>query len=156
MEINATMLGEMITFIIFIWITMKYIWPPLVKALEERQKKIADGLEAAQHGEKSLILARQKSAEILSDAKSQSTKILDAAHVRSNQLVDEAKNRSRDEGNQLIQNAKAEIELEKKQAEESLRKETIQLALLAAEKIIGQSVDRAVHNKMIETLIQEI
>jgi F-type H+-transporting ATPase subunit b len=156
MEINATILGEMITFVLFILFTMKYVWPPLIKALEDRQKKVADGLAAGQRGEKSLVLARQKASALLVDAKSQSAKMVDGAHAKANQLVDEAKNRGREEGHRLIQNAKAEISREKQQAEEALRKDTINLAMLAAEKIIGASIDRSVHDKMINELIEGI
>lgn len=154
MDINATILGEMITFIIFIWLTMKYVWPQIIKALEARQKKIADGLAAADRGEKSLGLARQKAAEMLSDAKSQASKIMDGAGTRANQLVDDAKNRGREEGNRLIQNAKSEIQRERQETEEQLRKEAVQLALLAAEKVIGKSVNRATHERMVEELIE--
>ena len=156
MEINATILGEMITFIILIWLTMKYVWPPMIRGLELRQKKVADGLAAAQRGEKSLVLARQKATEILSDAKLQSSKLIDGANVRASMILDEAKNKGRQEGSRLIQNAQAEINREKHQAAASLKKDAIDLAMLAAEKIIGQSVNRSAHNQMIEELIEGI
>jgi F-type H+-transporting ATPase subunit b len=153
MGMNATLLGEMITFIIFVLVTMKYIWPPIVKALQDRQKKIADGLEAAERGKHSLELARKKTADMLRDVKNQSSQIVDQAGRRSNQIVDEAQIKARQEGQRIITSAKSEVELMARNAKDGLRKEVTQLALDTAAKILAKEVDRAKHDKMLDELI---
>lgn len=156
MDLNATLIGQMITFAVLVIFTMKFVWPPLTKALEERQGKIADGLAAGERGQHELELAQHKVAEQLRDAKLQAAGILEQADKRSAHLVEQAKEQAREEGNRLVEMAKAEITQEKQAAKEALSSEIASIALLAAEKLLGHKLDHAANNDMVEKLIAEV
>lgn len=156
MDINATLFGQMITFALFVWFTMKFIWPPLTTALSERQKKIADGLAAAEQGVLELEKAQHRANEILRDAKIKAAEILDKAGKQANLLVEEAKETARSEGERLTTLAKAEIKQEKENAKIELRKHVANLALLGAERIIKRNMDAATHSHIVDQLISEI
>ena len=149
MSINATLIGQMITFALLVWFTMKYIWPPLFDSLEERKKKIADGLAAAEKGQEEIVLAEKKAKGVLKDAKLQSSEIVTLAQKRANEIVEESKDTAKKEGERLIVAAKAQIEQEIQQAKEGLRKEVADLALSAAEQILGAEIDKAKHQDII-------
>ena len=142
MNLNATIIGQSIAFAIFVWFCLKYVWPPITAALAERQKKIADGLEAAKRAQTDLNLAQNKAADELRDAKVKSAEIIDMANKRANQIVDEAKDKARDEGQRLIAGAQAEIEMEVQRAREVLRAQVAAIAISGAEKILESSVDQ--------------
>lgn len=152
MNLNATIVGQIIAFFLFVWFCQAYVWPPIVKALEERRKKIADGLEAASRAEHDLDLAQQRAAELLREAKEGSAGIIDQANKRANQIVDEAKDRAREEGNRIKAGAQAEIEQQVNQAREQLRQQVAALAVAGAEKILESSVDAKAHADMLNKL----
>jgi F-type H+-transporting ATPase subunit b len=152
MNLNATILGQIIAFFLFVWFCQAFVWPPIVKALEDRRKKIADGLEAASRAEHDLGLAQQRAAELLREAKESSAGIIDQANKRANQIVDEAKDKARDEGSRIKAGAQAEIEQQVNQAREQLRKQVAALAVAGAEKILESSVDAKAHADMLNKL----
>lgn len=152
MNLNATIVGQIIAFFLFVWFCQAYVWPPIVKALEDRRKKIADGLEAASRAEHDLELAQQRAAELLREAKESSAGIIDQANKRANQIVDEAKDKAREEGNRIKAGAQAEIEQQVNQAREQLRQQVAALAVAGAEKILESSVDAKAHADMLNKL----
>ena len=156
MNINATMIGQMITFVIFVWFCMKFVWPPITSALAERKKKIADGLSAADRAEHDLELAQAKAVERLTEAKQQGAEIIDQANKRAAQLVDEAKEQARQESARIVTAAQAEIEQDTNRAREELRSQVAAVALAGAEKVLGASVDAAAHNAMLDKLAAEL
>jgi F-type H+-transporting ATPase subunit b len=155
-NINATMLGQMIAFAFFVWFCMKYVWPPLTAALAERQKRIADGLEAAEKAGKDLEQTQEKVAEQLKEAKTQAASIIDQANKRATQIVEEAKNQGREEGERMITGAKAEIEQEMNRAKEQLRTQVASIAIAGAEKILDATIDEAAHAKITEKLAESL
>ena len=152
MNITATIFGQMIAFMFFVWFCMKYVWPPLTNALAERQKKIADGLEAAEQSEKDLELAQIQVAGQLKEAKGEASGIIDQANKRASQIVEEAKEQGREEGQRLIVGAQAEIEQEVNRAKEQLRTEVAGIAIAGAEKILEASIDESKHVELAEKL----
>lgn len=149
MSINATLIGQMITFTLLVWFTMKYVWPPIIAALEERKTKISEGLAAAEKGQEEIRLAEKKAKGVLKDAKEQSAEIVSAAQKRANELVEEAKLQAQKEGERLLEAAKAQIEQEMLHARENLRKEVSSLALRAAEQILKEEIDKAKHQDIL-------
>ena len=156
MNLNATLIVQTIVFLILGWITMKFIWPPLTAALAERQKKIADGLAAAEKGEKSLVEAQANVAELVKDARVQATKIVDQASRRANEVIDEAKLSATAEGQRLVSAARAEVQLDQSRAREQLRKEVAALAVAGASKLLGREIDARAHADLLEKLAVEI
>ncbi len=156
MSINATLIGQMITFALLVWFTMKYIWPPLFDSLEERKKKIADGLAAAEKGQEEIILDEKKAKGVLKEAKEQSSEIVTLAQRRANELIEESKDTAKKEGERLIVAAKAQIEQEIQQAKEGLRQEVADLALSAAEQILGAEIDKAKHQDIISKVSNQL
>lgn len=156
MNLNLTLLGQMITFAIFVWFTMKYVWPPVTSALRERQKKIADGLEAAERSQRDLELTERKVTDMLREAKEGASHILEEANKRAAQIVEEAKDVARSEGERLIENAKSEIDQEILSAKDALRKHIGGIAVQTAEKILKSKIDESKHQQLIEQAIEEI
>ena len=156
MSINATLIGQMITFALLVWFTMKYIWPPLFDSLEERKKKIADGLAAAEKGHEEMHLAEKKAKGVLKEAKAQSSEIVSLAQKRANELVEASKDTAKKEGERLILVAKAQIEQEKQNAKESLRKEVSALALRAAEQILSAEIDKTKHQDILGKISKQL
>ena len=156
MNINATLIGQMVAFVIFIFLTMRFVWPPIVAAMAERTKRIADGLQAADRAEKDLELAKQKVAEQLSSAKKEAAAIIDSATKRANEIVEEAKDKARIEGDRLKASAQAEIEQATSRAKEELRSKVVTLALAGAEKILASSIDQNAHNELVNKLAAEL
>jgi F-type H+-transporting ATPase subunit b len=146
----------MITFALFVWFTMKYVWPPIMKALADRQNKIAEGLAAAERSVHQLELAKHKIAEQLREAKGQAAEILEIANRRSAQLIEEAKKNARDEGERLIVLAQAEIVREVETAKQHLRKQVADIALAGAEQILGQHIDAKANQDLLAKLINEL
>lgn len=156
MNLNATIIGQSIAFAFFVWFCMKYVWPPIVAVLEERAKKISDGLQAAERAEKDLALAQEKSSEQMKEAKQEAAAIIEQANKRAAQIVDEAKEQARAEGQRIIAGANAEIEQEVKRAKQQLREQVAAIALAGAEKILENSVDKAANEEMLAKLANEL
>lgn len=156
MNINLTLLGQMVTFLLFVAFTMRFVWPPLIKALEERRQKIAEGLAAAEQGERQLISAQEKVAELIDQAKKQSASIIQQAEKRNIQLLAQAKEQARKEGEHLIAGAKAELEQMQNSAREVLRKEVANLTLITVQKLLGTLIDDKVNEQLIHQTIAEL
>jgi len=155
-NINATLLGQAIAFVLFVWFCMKYVWPPLMAAIEERQKLIADGLTQAERAGKDLELAQAKAAEKLKEAKAQAAEIIDQANKRRTQIVEEAKNEGDVERSKIIAQGEAEVEAERNRAREELRQQVATLAIAGAEKIIKRSIDKEANSDIINKLVAEL
>lgn len=156
MSINLTLIGQMITFTLLVWFTMKFVWPPIIGAMEERKKKIADGLAAAERGQEEIKLAEKKAKTVLKEAKEQSAEIIASAQKRANELVEESKLQAQKEGERLLEAAKAQIEQETLQARETLRKEVAALALRAAEQILKEEIDKAKHQALLNKTAEQL
>lgn len=156
MEINATLIGQLITFAILVWFTMKYVWPPITKSMQEREIKIATGLEASERGKRELEDAEQKALTIIRQAKEESAHIIELAHKRSAQLNEEAKENARLEGTRIIERAQDEIAREVSQAKEALRKQLAILAVAGAEKILQRNLDASAQATLLDEFAAEI
>ena len=156
MNINMTLIGQSITFFVFVWFCYQYIWPPLVNALEERRKKIADGLAAAEHGKREQELAEERAKEILREAKVQAGEIITRGEKRAAEIVDEAKDDARAEGDRLLVAAHAEINQEVNRAKEELRGKVVSIAVAGAGKVLEREVDEATHDELMNKLAAEI
>ena len=156
MNINATLLGQAIAFAVFVWFCMKYVWPPLLGAIEERQKKIADGLTQAERAGKDLELAQAKSTDKLKEAKAQAAEIVEQANKRRAQIVEEAKTEGETERQKIITQGEAEVEAERNRAREELRQQVSNLAIAGAEKIIKRSIDKEANSDIIDKLVAEL
>jgi len=156
MNINATLLGQTIMFVMFVWFCMKFVWPPITTAMGERAKRIADGLAAGERGKTELDLATKRSLEILHEAKQKAAEVIAQAESRAAQIVDEAKAGAREEGERLLNGAKAEIEQEVFRAREALRDQVAALAVAGAEKILRHEVDAAKHAELLKSIQSEL
>jgi F-type H+-transporting ATPase subunit b len=156
MNINLTLFGQTIGFALFVWFCMKLVWPPLRDALHERQKKIADGLAAAERGEHEEELARQRAEETLREAKAQASEIIDNAQKRGSEIVEESKESARSEAERIKQSAQAEIDREVTQAREHLRGQVVAIALSGAERVLQSEVDRDRHARVLDELVEEL
>ncbi len=156
MNINLTIIGQSLTFLLFVFFCMKFVWPVLIGVMKDREQRIATGLEAADRADKDLELAQKKAMEKLREAKEQASNIIDQANKRSAQIVDEAKEQARAEGDRIKAAAEAEVEREISQAREALRGEVAALALVGAEKVLGASVDAKAHASMLDKLAAEL
>jgi len=155
-DINLTLLGQSFAMLVFVWFCMKYIWPPILNAIEERQQQIADGLAAAERGEERLGQARVESDEIVADARTQATSILEQAHARANEIVAEGKTDGVKERERQLTAAKAEIEQEANKAREELRGQVSAIAVASAEKILMREIDGKAHEDILGKLAQEL
>jgi F-type H+-transporting ATPase subunit b len=155
-NINLTLIGQLVSFAVFVWFCAKFVWPPLISAMEERQAKIADGLSAADRAAKDLELAQDKAAHQLRDAKKQAAEIVEQANKRSAQIVEEAEDDARAKAEQILKAAEAMVEQETVQAREALRLRVSELAIAGAEKILQSSVDAAKHNELLDKLAAEL
>ncbi len=156
MNINATIIGQSIAFAFFVWFCMKYVWPPLIGALNERQKKIADGLAAADKASTDLELAQAKAADELREAREQAQEILEQANRRASAIVEESKDDARKEGERLIVAARAEIEQEVNLAREQLRAQVASIAVAGASKVLGKQIDEAANSELVDQLAAEL
>ncbi|HSM31325.1 MAG TPA: F0F1 ATP synthase subunit B [Woeseiaceae bacterium] len=156
MDINLTLIGQTIAMIVFVWFCMKFIWPPILNAIEERQEQIAEGLAAAEKGQDKLLQAQAEAEEIVADARKQATSILDQAHARANEIVAEGKSDGVKERERQLTAAKAEIEQEVNKAREELRGQVSAIAIASAEKILKREIDDKAHEDILGKLAQEI
>lgn len=152
MNINASLFVQMVVFFLGAWVTMKYIWPPLINAIEERQKKIADGLAAANKGEKALAVAAEQSKAIEAEARGRATSLVSDGEKRAQAVIDAAKAQAQVEADRIIEAAKAEAAQEMQRAREQLRGEVAALAVAGAEQILAREVDKTVHAQLLEQL----
>lgn len=156
MNINITLFAQAATFIALILFTMKFVWPPLLRAIEKRQKEIADGLAAAAEGKNSLEAAAKKSEVTLNEAKHKAADIIGQAEKRASQIIEEAKNAAKTEGDRIVAGAKAEIDQEVNRAKENLRAQVSQLAVAGAEKVLRKEIDAKAHSDMLSKLAAEL
>ena len=156
MDINLTLIGQTIAMIVFVWFCMKFIWPPIVGAIEARQAEIEKGLAAANESQEQLERAHAEAEEIVADARRQATGILDQAHARANEIVAEGKADGTKERERQLSAAKAEIEQEANRAREELRGQVSAIAMAGAEKILNREVDAAAHEDILGNLAREI
>ena len=156
MNINATLLGQAIVFGILIWFSVKFIWPPLVKAIEDRQKKIAEGLAAAERGQTELQSAHGEAQAIVNQAREQAKKIVDQAHKREVSIVEEARNTAVEEGKRIVESSRQDAQQEKARARDELRKDVATLAVAGASRLLQREIDARAHADLIEQLAREI
>jgi len=151
-----TLLGQSIAMLVFVWFCMKIIWPPIMTAIEERQKEIADGLAAAERGQQSLDKAKAESDDIVDDARKQATTILDQAHARANEIIAEGKAEGVRERERQLAAAQAEVEQEANRAREELRGQVSAIAVASAEKILQREIDGKAHEDILGKLAAEL
>lgn len=156
MDLNATIIGQSIAMLAFVWFCMKFVWPPIIEMLEERQTLIADGLAAADKGNRALEEAEAEKSVILDGARGQAREIIDQANTRATGIVDEARVEAGSEKERIVASAQAEAEQESNRAREELRGQVGALAIAGAEKIIQREIDATVHNDLLDKLAAEI
>ncbi len=156
MDINLTLIGQAIAFIVFVYFCMKYIWPPIMQALEERQQSVADGIAASDKAHKDLAAASEKSEAIVEEARARALGIVDQANQRANQVMAEAKSDAVTEGKRLVEAARSEIEQESNKAKDSLRGEIASIAIAGASKLLGREVDEKTHADLLDKLVAEL
>lgn len=156
MNMNATILGQVIAFILFVWFCMKFVWPPIIRAIEKRQKEIAEGLASAEKAKKEVELAEANTAEVMQKAKAEALAIIEQANKRKAEMLEEAKKEAESEKEKIIKQGFAELDAERKRTQDELRKQVATLALAGAEKIIERSVDEAANSDIIDQLTAEL
>ena len=156
MNINLTLIVQMIVFAVLVWFTMTFVWPLILGMMEERSRRIAQGLAAAEKGQQELAQARERSEAIVREARERAHQIIDQAQHRANDLVEQAKGAASTEGQRLVAAAHQQIELEATRARESLRREVGQIAVIAASKLLGREIDARTHADLISKLATEI
>ena len=156
MNFNFTLIGQLLAFILFVWFCMRYIWPPMLRILEEREKEIADGLNAASEGKRELEEASVKKKEILKDAKEEAAELINQAGQRANQLVEDAKTSAQKEAEKIKVSAQNDLEQNTKRAREELRSEVAILAVAGAEQILNSEIDEKKNSDLIDELTKEL
>jgi F-type H+-transporting ATPase subunit b len=156
MNINLTLLAQAVSFAILIWFTVKFVWPPLLNAVETRQKQIADGLAAGERGRHELELASKRASQDLHAAKEKASAIIAQAEKRAAEIIEEAKGNAKAEGDRILTGAKAEIDQEVNRAKEGLRQQVAQLAVAGAEKILRREIDAKAHSDMLNAIANEL
>ncbi len=156
MNINMTLIGQSITFMIFVWFCMKFVWPPIVEALETRKKQIADGLAAADRGKHELELAARRATETMHDAKIKASEIIAQADKRASQIIEEAKVAAKGEGERILIAARAEIQQETHRAREALRGDVANLVIAGAGKVLRREVNAQAHADLLEAIKNEL
>ena len=156
MNLNATILGQAIAFVLFVLFCMKYVWPQIMAAIEKRQKEIADGLSSEKKKKKDLDLAKADAGEQLAKAKAEAQAIIESANKQRTQMIEEAKAEAEQERSKIVAQAQSELEAERKRAREELRKQVAMLAIAGAEKIIERSVDEAANSDIVDKLVAEL
>lgn len=156
MTINATLIAQMIVFLILIWFTMKFIWPPVMQAMRDRQKRISEGLAAAERGVRELNEATEKAEAMIGKTREQSREILSNAQRQADEILDRARDEARAEGDRIITAAREEVDQAVLSAKEELRREVGTLAVVGAERILKREIDAKAHNDIIDDLVAEI
>ena len=153
MNLNATLLGQMITFAIFVWFTMKFVWPPIMKILDDRRQQVTDGLAAAEQGHRDLEKATVRAENELHEAKARANEIIEQANHRGHQLIEDAKNQARAEGEQLLIAAKRDADQQYEQARTTLQKQVADLVVVGASRLLDQKIDAQAEQKLLDDLI---
>jgi len=156
MNINLTLLGQMIVFVIFVWFTKKYVWTPIINALDERRTRIVNGLAAAEKGRQAQAVGEEKAQQLIAQAKSDAAEILNKAEKRGSEIVDEAKDGAKQEGEKILASARGEIDKELNMAKEQLRGQVAALSIQGAAKILSREVDASVHAEMLDDLAAKL
>ena len=156
MNLNATLFAQLVVFFILAWFTMQFVWPPIVKALDERAKKIADGLAAAERGKQDLELATKRSTESLREGKEKVAELIANAEKRGAQLIEEAKLSAKTEADRIVAGAKAEIDQEAVRAKELLREQVSALVVKGAEQILRREINAQAHSDILATIKQDL
>jgi F-type H+-transporting ATPase subunit b len=156
MNINATLFGQTITFILFVWFCLKFIWPHIIKAMDDRKTRIAEGLAAGERGRHEQELGEQRAVEVIREAKDQAKEILALAHKRGDEIVDDAKGDGRAEGERMLRAAEAEMEQQMNQAREQLRADVVKLALQGAQQVLARDVDEKAHTEQLNRLAEQL
>lgn len=156
MSINLTLIVQMFVFALLIWFTMKFVWPMILGAMDERAKRIADGLAAAEQGQKDLAQAQTRADDAIREARGKAVQIVDQAQHRANELIDQAKVEAVAEGERLLAAAQQQIQLESNRARENLRKEVAALALAGASQLLEREIDPQAHKDLLERLAGQI
>jgi F-type H+-transporting ATPase subunit b len=156
MNINLTLLAQLVSFAVFVWFTMKFVWSPIIDALEKRKEEIANGLAAAERGQHEKELAEERAKEVLHDAKAQAADIVSQAQKRALEIIDAGKEDANTEGERILIAARAEIDQEANRAREHLRERVAELAVIGAEKILQKEIDAAAHRTIIDSLVKQI
>lgn len=156
MDINLTIIGQTIAMIVFVWFCMKYIWPPLMAAIEDRREAIADGLAASEKAKQDLEAAQEKGEEEIQKARRRAQEIIDQANARGNAMIDEAKQQASAEADRLLAAARAQIEQETARARDMLRNEVARIAVAGASKILDREIDAAANEDLLNSLAAEI
>jgi len=151
-----TLIAQGVAFFLFTWFVVKFVWPPLMRAIEERQKKIADGLAAGEAGKRSLDEAGLRAEEFIRDARGKANQIVDQANRRSNEMIDAAKMTAATEGQRIVAEARQETQVDSNRAREQLRKEVASLAVAGASKLLGREIDAKAHADLLDKLAAEI
>jgi len=155
-DINLTLIGQAIAFIVFVYFCMKFIWPPIIQALEERQQGVADGIAAADKAHTELAAATEKSAAIIAEARERALEIVEQASQRATQVMADAKSDAMTEGKRLVEAARSEIEQESNRAKDTLRGEVASLAIAGASKLLNREVDQKTHADLLDKLVAEL
>lgn len=156
MNFNLTLIGQTIAMIVFVWVCMRYIWPPVMAAIEKRRQEIADGIAAGEKGQRELAEARHGSEAILADARQKAVQVVDMAHKRSSEMVGEAKTTAAAEGARIVSQAHAAVANEQTRARDGLRKEVAALAVAGASRLLGREVDAKAHAALLDELAAEL
>ncbi len=156
MNLNATLIAQTIVFFVLAWFTMKLVWPPIMKALDERASKIADGLAAAEKGKQNLASAESRAGDIEREARARAQEVIAGAEKRAAAIVEEAKLAAKTEGDRIIAGARSEVQQEASQLRDALRQQVAALAVAGAEKILRREVDTKVHESMLSDLAREL
>ena len=156
MNINLTLIVQMIVFVVLIWFTMKFVWPMILGPMEERAKKIATGLAAGEKGQQELAQARDRADAIVREARERATQIVEQAQRQANDLVEQAKGTATSEGARLVEQAKQQIELETSHAREALRREVATIAVSAASKVLEREINPQTHADLLNKLATQI
>lgn len=156
MNLNATLFAQIVVFFVLAWFTMQFVWPPIMKALDERAKKIADGLAAAEQGQKDLAAAQKTSNEVLRSGREKSSEMIALAEKRANQVIEEAKVTAQVEAERIVAAAKLEAAQEAERVKKALREQVSLLAVAGAEKILKREIDAQAHAKLLASLKEEL
>jgi F-type H+-transporting ATPase subunit b len=156
MDFNLTLIGQTISMIVFVWFCMRFIWPPVMNAIEKRRQQIADGIAAGEKGQKELADARHGSEAILAEARQKATQVADMAHKRSNEMVAEAKAHAATEGERIVAAARTELVTSQAKARDALRREVATLAVAGATRVLGREVDAKAHAALLDELAAEL
>jgi F-type H+-transporting ATPase subunit b len=155
-DFNLTLIGQTIAMVVFVWFCMKFVWPPIMGAIEARQVEIADGLAAAERGQTDLENAKAEADKIISAARDQARGIVDQAHTRASGIVEEAKTDGEAERRRQIDSARAEVEVEINRVRNELRAQVATIAIAGAEKVLGREIDANAHRELLDQLASEL